>query len=307
MPIDLTVALCTYNPRPDLLTRAVRAVVSQLDELGDSVEFIIVDNNSEPRLQDADYLRGFRLTVIREPRQGLTAARAAAIRTARGRIILFVDDDNVIGPGYLTTVIERFSNPRLGVLGGSVVPEYETPPPAWLPPFESQLAIRRYSANVDVETSGLPYSDYFPVGAGMAVLRDVALAHLADTEKTGAIEGRKGHELTAGEDLDLDLFALSAGYRLKVIGALSLTHVIPSTRLTEEYISRLAIANVRSAVEVDRKWRLRFSRPIFDFLHVDRLSMIVRCLVFGLLSPLSVARRIKRQVWWEIRRLTAAR
>ena len=46
--MQLTVALCTYNPRPDLITRAVCSVVSQLADLDGEAEFVIVDNNSEP-------------------------------------------------------------------------------------------------------------------------------------------------------------------------------------------------------------------------------------------------------------------
>lgn len=303
MAIQLTVALCAYNPRPDLIARAVGAVVSQLDELDGAAEFVIVDNNSEPPLRDADYLRGLPVEVIREPLQGLTAARAAAIRRARGNVILFVDDDNVLGPGYLRSVVTAFEDPALGVLSGSVLPEYEADIPPWLAPFEAQLAIRRYSPGVVIETTGLPYTSSFPIGAGSSVLRSVALAHLADCEARGRIEGRKGQSLSSGEDLDLDLFALSVGYNLKVIGSLSLTHVIPTSRTTETYISRLVVSNIRSSAEVDAKWGARFGAPLFDFLHRGRVELALRGLLFRLLSPISVGSRIKRAGWEEIRRL----
>jgi glycosyltransferase involved in cell wall biosynthesis len=300
--VQLTVALCTYNPRHDLIARAIHAVVSQLDDVDSSTEFVIVDNNSKPPLQDADFLRGLPLLLIREPVPGLTAARAAAVRRASGRIILFVDDDNILGPGYLRGVITAFDDPALGVLGGSVVPEYESAPPSWLAAFEAQLAIRRYPAALLVETTGLPFTGYFPVGAGFAVLRSVALTHLADGDTHGRIEGRKGGALSSGEDLDLDLFALSTGYKLKVTGSLCLTHVIPAERTTEEYISRLVVSNVRSTEEVDKKWSVRFGVPIFGFLHRSRLDAALRCLLFRVLSPVSVRSRIKRKLWDEIRR-----
>jgi glycosyltransferase involved in cell wall biosynthesis len=303
VPIELTVALCTYNPRPDLMTRAVRAVISQLGELGDSAEFVIVDNNSTPPLLDADHLRGLPLIIIREPLQGLTAARAAAIRKARGRIVLFVDDDNVIGPGYLKGVVSAFADPALGLLGGSVVPEYESAPPAWLTTFEDQLAIRRHPADLDVETTALPFTGYFPVGAGMAVLRTLAVAHVRDSETTGRIEGRRGLALSSGEDLDLNLFVLKSGYKLRVIGSLTLTHVIPAERLTEQYISRLVVASIASTAEIDRKWSPRVGAPVFDFLHRSRASSALRWLYFQLLSPISVKSRVKRRAWEAIYRL----
>jgi len=300
--IELTVALCTCNPRPDLITRAVGAVIPQLQEFGGSAELLIIDNNSTPPLKDAGYLRGLPLGVIREPVQGLTAARAAAVRNARGRIVLFVDDDNVLTAGYLSGVVAAFTDPALGVLGGSIVPEYESPPPPWLSAFEDQLAIRRYPADLVVETTSLPYTSYFPVGAGCAVLRSVALAHVTDSETRGRIEGRKGDALSSGEDLDLDLFALSAGYKLRIVGSLSLTHVIPAQRTTEQYISRLVVSNVVSAAEVDRKWRASFGRPVFDFLSIGRVNVAIRRLYFRLLAPLSIRSRMKRMVWDEILR-----
>jgi glycosyltransferase involved in cell wall biosynthesis len=301
--VELTVALCTYNPRPDLITRAVRAVVAQLADLGGEAQLLIIDNHSDPPLRDADYLRALPLEIIQEPVQGLTAAKEAAIRHARGEVILFVDDDNIVAPGYLREVVKAFADPTLGVLGGSVVPEFESEPPGWLSAFEEQLAIRRYPADLIVETTGLPYTDKFPIGAGSSVRRSLGLAYLADAEATGRIEGRRGRSLSSGEDVDLDLFAISSGYKLKVVGSLSLIHVIPAARTTEEYITRLVISNLRSACEVDRKWRQRFGRPAFEFLHTRRVNIALRCLGLQLLSPLSVTSRVKRAAWEEIRRL----
>ena len=94
------------------------------------------------------------------------AARETAIRRARGRVVLFLDDDNVLEPGYLAGVVEAFRDPALGVLGGGVIPEYEATPPSWLTEFEAYLAVRRYPRELVVETTGLPYTGHFPIGAG---------------------------------------------------------------------------------------------------------------------------------------------
>jgi glycosyltransferase involved in cell wall biosynthesis len=302
MKTALTVALCTYNPRPDPMARAVRSIASQLDDVA-GAELLIVDNNSDQPLSDADYLQGLRLEIVRESRQGLTAARATAIHHARGDVVLFVDDDNVLAPGYLRGAAAAFADPKLGVLGGRIVPEYESHPPRWLGPFEPQLAIRRFPLHLVVETTGLPYTDYFPVGAGSAVRRDLALDYVADAETRGRIEGRRGRTLSSGEDLDLDLFALNAGRILKVTGALSLTHLIPASRCTEDYMARLVTGHVRSAAEVDRKWSAVFGKPIFDFLHAGESGEAWRLAALAALAPFSAAHRIKRARWREIRRV----
>lgn len=305
MCIQLTVALCTYNPRPDLIARAIGSVLSQVVEYGDSAEFVIIDNNSHPPLLQAEYLSGLPVEIIRESVQGLTAAREAAIRRARGKIILFLDDDNILEPGYLKGVLSAFEDPALGLLGGNIVPEYESTPPPWITAFEDQLAIRRYPPALDVETTALPFTHYFPVGAGMAVLRTLAVAHVRDCEATERIEGRRGLALSSGEDLDLDLFVLDSGYKLRVIGSLTVTHVIPAERMTEQYLSRLVVSNIASTAEVERKWGPRFGALIFDFLHRSRFNSALRYLFFCVLSPISAKGRIKRRLWADIYRLRA--
>src|SRR4051812_10076048 len=103
--MKLTVAVCTYNPDRQLLLRAVGAIVSQLPS---SAELLVIDNNSSPSLAETRALDGYPLRLIRESRQGLTAARERAIEDATGDVILFADDDNILENGYLTTVVAGF-------------------------------------------------------------------------------------------------------------------------------------------------------------------------------------------------------
>ena len=292
MSLRLSVALCTYNPRADILDRVLEAIAKQIEAVPGS-EAIVVDNNSSPSLAELGSVDGYPVRLIHEHRQGLTFAREAAIRAARGDIVLFVDDDNIVGDDYLATVIEIFArDPRLGVLGASVVPEYEVPPPAWLREFEPQLAIRRYAPDQYVETD-VPFSLHFPIGAGFAARRELALAHLLDCEKTGRIEGRRGTVLSAGEDLDLGLFVLLSGYKLAVSGALRVTHVIPERRVSREYMQRLVLGNLKSAMALENKWAGRLGRSIFPWLSAPMPALIGKTAVALALGLWSQRWRIK--------------
>lgn len=292
----LTVALCTYNPSSELLLRSLDAIVGQLETVKDA-ELIVVDNNSNPSLADRGYLGDYPLQLLEEPRQGLTAARETAIRQAKGDVIVFVDDDNVLGEGYLEKVVSTFSkDTQLGLLGGSVVAEYEQSPPEWFHEFEPQLAIRCYAPSVYVETEDIPYSDYFPVGAGFSVRRDLALAYLEDCEDTKRIEGRQGSVLSSGEDLDLGLFVLRTGHKLAVTGGLSVTHVIPVGRVNSDYVVRLMVGTVKSTMELERKWSGRYGRPVFPFLTDSMARLLAKTVAACALSPWSTRNWIRYRV-----------
>lgn len=97
-----TIILTTYN-RPDLLQGALASVGSQT--LRD-FEVILVNDNGEAveaLLQDYDY----QITYLRQGRnQGPAAARNVAHRLARGRYIVYLDDDDIFLPDHLQTLAD---------------------------------------------------------------------------------------------------------------------------------------------------------------------------------------------------------
>ena len=126
--MHVTVAMCTHNPDLQSMRRALEAVIAQSREVS-AADVLLVDNASRPPLAECEALDGQPVALIREDRLGLTAAREAAIEAAKGDVVLFVDDDNIIGPGYLSTVAEAFAgDAALGLLGGRVVPNTNSNP-----------------------------------------------------------------------------------------------------------------------------------------------------------------------------------
>ncbi|WP_256574365.1 glycosyltransferase [Pseudomonas sp. HAR-UPW-AIA-41] len=99
-----SVILTTYN-RPDLLKDALASVGSQT--LRD-FEVILINDNGEPveRLLAA---YDFPITYIRQGRnQGLSAARNAGLALARGRYVVYLDDDDIYLPNHLAVLAEAF-------------------------------------------------------------------------------------------------------------------------------------------------------------------------------------------------------
>ncbi|WP_157971092.1 glycosyltransferase family 2 protein [Pseudogemmobacter bohemicus] len=99
----LTVLIPTHN-RPELLQRAV---ASALADLPRSAEVLVIDDASS--IPAAELLAGMedRLRVLRnEGPRGAAGARNFGAAQARGAVILFLDDDDEVLPGYAARVLE---------------------------------------------------------------------------------------------------------------------------------------------------------------------------------------------------------
>ena len=255
--LQASVIVPTHNPHRDRLVQTLAALAAQTLSK-DHWELIVVDNASTPALELTRELP--RVTrhsaVVREERLGLTSARLAGIAAARGTIVLFVDDDNVLAADYLAHVVRLFAeHPKLGAAGGKIVPSFEVPPPPWTREFFPLLAVRDYGSKPIV--SALPpepgrYPEFAPVGAGMALRYSAALAYrdaLAQDRDRIALD-RRGLSLSSGGDNDIVLTLLKNGWQAGYFPELVLTHLIPAGRLEASYLARLQHDLARTWVQV---------------------------------------------------------
>lgn len=75
------------------------------------VEVIVVDNGSSDDTASIADARGAR--VVHEPRPGLAHARQAGLVAAHAPILVFVDADTIVPPGWAVAALEHFrNNPR---------------------------------------------------------------------------------------------------------------------------------------------------------------------------------------------------
>jgi hypothetical protein len=101
-------------------------------------EAVTVDNGSTDGTSSVIRRFGERLPVrsVLEPRPGIAHARNAAVRAARGTYVLWLDDDVLVSPMWLSAYHEASrAFPAADVFGGPIVPWYEgwgTTPPPWL-------------------------------------------------------------------------------------------------------------------------------------------------------------------------------
>jgi hypothetical protein len=99
----VSVVMCAWKPRADWLREAV---ASELADDGD-LELILVDDGSpEPVEELLTQFVDPRLRIIRVEHGGLSRARNAGIRAARGAYVRFADADDVVERPGTTALVE---------------------------------------------------------------------------------------------------------------------------------------------------------------------------------------------------------
>lgn len=256
MPPVLTVVVCTHNPDPGRLARTLEGLRNQNLPL-EHWELLLVDNASSSPIEAGRVAWHPGARVVREDTLGLTPARLRGITESKSECLVWVDDDNVLVPGFLREADRVFRDyPRIGAFGGPSRPEYETPLPEWFQTLHGPLGVGEHGDKELVTgwAAGEPrdYPPFSPHGAGLCLRKRVAerWAAAVRTDETRLLLGRRGTNLASGEDNDIVLTALTDGYEVGYFPALGLAHLIPASRLTFEYHQRLLRASNRTWVVV---------------------------------------------------------
>ena len=248
-PTELTVIIPAHNPDPGRLRRTLLGLRAQ--SLPAARWETVLVNNASASFPDLGFLAETaleNLSVVDEPVLGLTRARLRGFAAARADLAVLVDDDNVLAPDYLEQVLALFAaRPRLGTAGGKSLPDFAAEPPVWTREFFPLLALRDLGEQEIVATDLRPqgalrneYPASAPIGAGLALRRDCWMAWQENYRRVGVeLSDRRGRELTSSGDNDIVLCALRAGWHTGYFPQLRLTHVIPNSRLSPDYLARL--------------------------------------------------------------------
>lgn len=126
----ISVIVPVYNTSP-YLSECLQSIVTQSFK---NIEIICVNDGSTD--DSLNILRAFaardgRIKIISQPNRGLSAARNAGLREAKGRYVMFVDSDDSLFSGALNTAFKAAANNRSDI----VIFGYE---PRWVPQELSQ-------------------------------------------------------------------------------------------------------------------------------------------------------------------------
>lgn len=254
MEHQISVVVCTHNPRPAYLVEVLSALQAQTLSF-ESWELLIIDNASEQPLGTTIDLSWHpHSRHIYEEKLGLTSARLKGISEANADVLVFVDDDNVLDKDYLSYTLEIAKTwPMLGAWGGQTIPRFEVAPPEWTKPYWSLIGIREFACD---RWSNLLDWQACPIGAGLCVRKQVAQRYaervIHDPLRLGL--GRMGNLLSGSEDVDLAYTSTECNLGTGLFTSLKLTHLIPAFRVQEDYLLRLAEGTYYSMIITDFLW-----------------------------------------------------
>ncbi len=270
--MNITVIVCTYNRCRELVSALSNIAASRLPA---SVEWevLVVDNNSNDETGEVieDFCRHHpgRFRHLFEPRQGLSYARNAGIREARGSILAFTDDDATVGPDWLCNLTSGLLAGECAGAGGRIVPEWAEPLPSWLSIDDPHNMGPFVAFDLGEEAGPLTRPPY---GANMAFRREAFQRH-------GDFRvdlGRSAINLQGREEIEFANRLLAGGERLKYEPGAVVRHPATKDRMTKRYLLKwwfwYGYSEVVDLGPPDAKWLLG-RIPLFLFRRLARWTV----------------------------------
>lgn len=234
--IRISLIITTYNRAAELV-RALESVAEQ-DLPAAEWECLVVNNNAtdDTRTRFEAFVRSHSGTfrMVDELRQGLSHARNRGVAESAAPLFVFVDDDQTVVRGFLSSYVAFFdAHPEADAAGGPIVAEYSDGRPAWM----SRYTERPIANPMDFGPKVRPFPrGKIPGGGNMAFRRCIVEegAPLFDPRL-----GRRGDGSIGGEECDLFERLRRRGHRIWYVPGAGIRHIIPPEKLTEHHLRRL--------------------------------------------------------------------
>ena len=279
---SLDVVVATHN-RAALVARMLESFTRLQQRPDVRFALIVVGNactdDTAAVVRDFAARATFPVTWLEEPIAGKSYALNRGIAASAAEWLAFIDDDELIDAGWIDAFMAAQERLGFDFAAGVYIPDFEVPPPAWLPP-------RRSVAIIACHPSGLPEQpltvDDGLMFGGNCVIRRAAL----DVVGPFSVEFSRQNALSAlgCEDTDMQLRLLEHGFAGWFVPSMQILHLTPADRLTKTYFrtksfwaghnSRLfEVSRVPAGARVPgiERWRLR-----------DAATAIVRMVYHGL-------------------------
>ncbi len=254
----ISIAICTYN-RAGELRVTLNSIAAVKAELVGGDEIIIVDNNSNDDTATAikAYQTILPIKYVFEGRQGLSAARNAALESYTSDAIIYFDDDITVLPDTISAFRQAlFSQREMGFFGGKLHASFVNGNPSWLKSHDLPMLnglLGHYDLDAVLKNSDritYPPHTRLPYGACFALRRT-----LVDT--VGRFDealGVSGNSIGRGEETDYFERAIAQGFVGAYLSDAFVLHRFPSERLK---ISHLLKYGAQKGVATSSQARIK--------------------------------------------------
>lgn len=241
----VSIIICTYN-RPKLLRSTLKSVVC-IDFDANQYEIIVVDNGNNTQSQDVfesiNLHAPCRMSYVKEENPGLSHARNKGVGLAQGKIVAFLDDDELVDTNWLKALIEPYSiDERIACVGGKIIPVFPNNKyPKW------------YSKDIQGFFGGVDHGENihevnFPqeyIGGGnMSFKRQLILESGMFNVRLGII----GASSYSGEENELALRIQNRGYKV-IYNPFAITyHQIESERISKQFLNKRLFQSGKSEI-----------------------------------------------------------
>ena len=117
---DYSIIIPAYNEEA-YLPQAIASVYAAAAGVSETVEVVVVDNNSNDRT--AEIARSMGATVVHEPINQIARARNTGARVAKGRFFVFLDADTTLTSALLGKALKNLASGQIAGGGSTVTPE----------------------------------------------------------------------------------------------------------------------------------------------------------------------------------------
>jgi GT2 family glycosyltransferase len=243
---DISVIIPTYS-RSDL----IGSCLDGLDRQSLSpLEVIVVDQSPDSLTRKAIEGRPQGPAPVRylhSDRVGVSLARNIGVRTSRGSILAFTEDDAVPDSSWLESLAAALARtePPAGLVGGRLLPLWEKPKPRWYP------VSHEYLLGIFDPGGGLaPFpQDSLPMTGNMAVYREVFDRIRGFNEQVGPRSGWR----ISGEDSLFAWKAIEAGIPIYYQPEAIVHHRIPAIRMSRRFILERCWREGISLLDIEEK------------------------------------------------------
>jgi glycosyltransferase involved in cell wall biosynthesis len=228
----VSVVVCCYNSG-EVIVPTIKALSRQEVPPDIEYEVILVDNNCTDNTvqlsKDTWKNPSFPLRIVKEKEPGLIYARKTGVKSARYDILLFVDDDNILNPDWVTKLYHLYQEmPKVAIIGGYNQALIQGNKPSWFDRFENV-----YACGPRDDKPGL--NPQFLFGAGLS-FRTRIIKSVLFSDLPLFLVGRTKNTLIRGEDTEMSLRCLLLGWDSYYDSSLRLQHNLLSKRVNWNYV-----------------------------------------------------------------------